>query len=135
MAAVVALSWKASNQVAAWTFAVLWLMRLSAKFNVFLGVQNLSKDFVPLHLKYLTSYFRVSRLNPLMPFSVGSASVVAFFLFTAVTPTSDGEATGLVLSASLLTLAVFEHLFLAVPVPDARLWRWAIPKPKTSGDF
>lgn len=133
MAAVVALSWKASNQVAAWTFAVLWLMRLSAKFNVFLGVQNLSKDFVPLHLEYLTSYFRVSRLNPLMPFSVGIASAVAFFLFTAVTPTSDGEATGLVLSASLLTLAVFEHLFLAVPVPDARLWRWAIRK--TSGDF
>ncbi len=125
MAAVVALSWKASNQVAAWTFAVLWLMRLSAKFNVFLGVQNLSKDFVPPHLKYLTSYFRVSRLNPLMPFSVGIASVVAFFLFTAVTPTSDGEATGLVLSASLLTLAIFEHLFLAVPVPDAWLWRWA----------
>ena len=51
MAAVVALSWNASNQVAVWTFAVLWLMRLSAKFDVFLGVQNLSQDFVPPHLK------------------------------------------------------------------------------------
>jgi putative photosynthetic complex assembly protein 2 len=133
MAAVVALSWKASNQVAAWTFAVLWVMRLSAKFNVFLGVRNLSQDFVPPQLQYLTSYFRVSRLNPLMPFSLGIASVVAVFLFTAVTPNSDGEATGLVLSASLLTLAIVEHLFLTVPVPDARLWRWAIPK--TSGDY
>ena len=133
MAAVVALSWNASNQVAAWTFAVLWLMRLSAKFNVFLGVQNLSKDFVPPHLKYLTSYFRVSRLNPLMPFSVGIASIVAFFLFAGGIPTSDAEATGFVLSATLLTLAIFEHLFLTVPVPDARLWRWAIPKP--SGDY
>ncbi|MEM8606152.1 MAG: putative photosynthetic complex assembly protein PuhE [Myxococcota bacterium] len=125
MAAVVALSWKAPNQVAAWTFGVLWLMRLSAKLNIFLGVQNLQQEFVPPHLRYLTSYFRVSRLNPLMPFSLGIASFFAFFLFTAVTPASDGEATGLVLSASLLTLAIFEHLFLAIPVPDAWLWRWA----------
>ena len=63
-----------------------------------------------------------------MPFSVGIGSVAAFSLFAAVAQTSDGEATGLVLSASLLTLAIFEHLFLAVPVPDAWLWRWATKK-------
>ncbi|MEM9194106.1 MAG: putative photosynthetic complex assembly protein PuhE [Myxococcota bacterium] len=125
MAVLVTLSWKAPNQVAAWTFAVLWLMRLSAKLNIFLGVQNLQQEFVPRHLKYLASYFRVSRVSLLMPFSLGIASVVAFLLFTAVTPASDGEATGLVLSASLLTLAIFEHLSLAIPVPDAWLWRWA----------
>ena len=36
-------------------------MRQSAKLNVFLGVRNLSEEFLPQHLHYLQSYFTRSR--------------------------------------------------------------------------
>ena len=36
------------NQVATWTFALLWVMRLSAKFNLFLGVRNRGEEFGPI---------------------------------------------------------------------------------------
>ena len=74
--AVVALTWGAPNQVGTWTFLVLWIMRLSAKLNVFLGVRNLTTEFIPQHLRYLLSYFRRARLNPLMPVSLLVASAV-----------------------------------------------------------
>ena len=40
---MVALTWGGANQVGTWTFLVLWVMRLSAKLNVFLGVPNLTE--------------------------------------------------------------------------------------------
>jgi putative photosynthetic complex assembly protein 2 len=41
------------NQVGTGTFAVLWVMRISAKLNLFLGVRNLSEELLPPHLAYL----------------------------------------------------------------------------------
>jgi putative photosynthetic complex assembly protein 2 len=126
--AVVALTWGAPNQVGTWTFFVLWIMRLSAKLNVFLGVRNLATEFIPAHLRYLLSYFRKARMNPLMPVSLLLGGAVVVHLFTAV---DGGAATGAVavgrtLVATLLALAVLEHLFLMLPLPDALLWRWAL---------
>jgi putative photosynthetic complex assembly protein 2 len=141
---IAALTWGEPNQVGTLTFLVLWVMRLSAKVNVFLGVRNLATEFIPEHLRYLLSYFRRAKLNPLMPFSlvVGTAVVVRF-----VAEATDGEATAFVLVgktllATILGLAVIEHLFLALPVPDALLWRWALrtpaplpqPQPHLRGD-
>jgi putative photosynthetic complex assembly protein 2 len=126
--AMVGLTWGAPNQVGTWTFLLLWIMRLSAKFNLFLGVRNITEEFIPTHLRYLVSYFRRARINPLMPVSVLSASAVVVHL--AIEASADG-ATGFVLVgrtllATLLGLAVLEHVFLAFPMPDALLWRWAI---------
>ena len=39
------------NRFALWTFLLLWAMRISAKLNVFLGVRNLSEDWLPDHLQ------------------------------------------------------------------------------------
>ena len=69
--AMLALTWGAPNQVAAIAFAVLFVMRISAKLNIFLGVPNLTVDFLPVQLAYLKSYFRVAVFNPLFPVSVG----------------------------------------------------------------
>jgi putative photosynthetic complex assembly protein 2 len=103
-------------------------MRLSAKFNVFLGVRNLTEQFVPAHLRYMLGYFRRARMNPLMPVSIVVASaVVARLLGHALTADATPfVVVGRTLVATLLGLAVVEHAFLAVPVPDAVLWRWAI---------
>ncbi len=126
--AVVALTWNQPNQVGTHTFLVLWIMRLSAKFNVFLGVRNLSEQFVPDHLRYMLGYFRRARLNALMPISVVAGSLVALRLLAGALAhdASHFDVVSHALVATLLGLAVLEHIFLAVPLPDALLWRWAI---------
>jgi putative photosynthetic complex assembly protein 2 len=129
---LVALTWRAPNQVATWTFGVLWVMRLSAKLNVFLGVRNLSEDFIPEHLQYLRSYFRRAKLNPLMPLSIlGASAALVWMVELARTQGPHGAAgVGTTLVATMLGLAVLEHVFLAVPVPDAVLWKWALRRPE-----
>jgi len=128
LAGVVAITWGAPNQVGTWTFLVLWVMRLSAKLNIFLGVRNLATEFIPAHLRYLLSYFRKARLNPLMPVSLLSSSAVVAYLLLSPGggELSEFAVVGRTLVATLLALAVIEHLFLALPVPDALLWRWAL---------
>ncbi len=128
LALVVTLAWGAPNQVGTLTFLVLWVMRLSSKFNLYLGVRNVAEEFIPDHLRYLTSYFRKARLNPLMPISIALASMAAAVLAKQAFAPSADEFLRLrsVLVGTLLALAIIEHLFLTLPVPDAMLWRWAV---------
>jgi putative photosynthetic complex assembly protein 2 len=125
---VLAATWGQPNQTGWWTFAVLWAMRQSAKLNVFLGVRNLSESFLPLHLKYLGTYFTRKAMNPLLPVSVAVASFVAVRAWQAAA--ADGatafDITALALAASLLTLAIVEHLFMVLPVPSEALWNWGM---------
>jgi len=125
--AVLILTWDAPNQTGTATFMVLWIMRISAKFNVFLGVQNLTTDFIPEHLGYMLSYFKRAPMNPLMPISVlaGSVGVVWLTVQAFEADTLPFRVTAIMLVATTLALAVIEHVFLVVPVPDALLWRWA----------
>lgn len=126
--ALVAITWGTSNQVATWTFLVLWVLRLSAKLNVFVGVRNLSEEFIPPHLRYLTSYFRRARFSPLMLGSVVCASLALLPLVSgAASPeASRFTVSGHTLVATMLGLGIVEHLFLALPLPDAMLWRWIL---------
>lgn len=125
---VVALCWNAPNQVAVWTYLVLWAMRASAKLNVFLGVRNLSEDFLPPHLRYLASYFRQAPMNRLFPFTVTLAVVVDVLLFEQAVASADDAfgSTALMLVATLLLLAIVEHWCLVVPVNLSALWQWQL---------
>ncbi len=127
LVAIAGLTWSAPNQVGTRTFLVLWGMRLSSKFNVFLGVRNVSEEFIPDHLRYLLSYFRRARINPLMPVVIAASLFFAVRIGSAALA-ADGafEQVGLTLVATILGLGVIEHVFLALPLPDALLWRWAI---------
>ncbi|MGQ0672664.1 MAG: putative photosynthetic complex assembly protein PuhE [Hyphomicrobium sp.] len=128
LVALAALSWQATNTIAAWTFFILWVMRLSAKLNVFLGVPNLTEHFLPDHLQYLTSYFSRRPMNLLFPVSVMVPTVVTALLVQASigAHATDFEATGLTFLATLLGLAVIEHWFLVLPMPSAALWTWGL---------
>lgn len=125
---VVALTWGGSNQVGTLTFVVLWVMRISAKLNIFLGVRNLTEDFIPHHLAYMKSYFRRAHINPLMPISLAGATGFTWLLVRS--GIAEGASThavaGAALVATMLGLAGLEHLLLMVPVPDALLWKWAM---------
>jgi len=46
----------------------------------------------------------------------------------AATP---GTAVGFALLTCLALLAVLEHLFMVLPLPDEKLWRWMMPARKT----
>ncbi len=125
---IVALTWGGTNQVGTATFGVLWLMRISAKLNVFLGVRNLSLQLLPLHLRYLGSYFRQRAMNLLFPFVVTAATVVAVWLVrnALAQPAGSAAAVGGWLVATLLVLAIVEHWLLVLPLEATALWRWAM---------
>lgn len=127
-ALIIALSWGAENQVAAWTYVALWTMRISAKLNIFFGVPNLTEEFLPENLQFLKSYFKNKPMNLLFPFSVtiGTAVTVQLFALAAHAQTSSFEAAAYLLVGALMALAVLEHWFMVLPIQDAALWRWAL---------
>lgn len=136
-ALVAVLCWDEPNRVGLWTFSILWLMRWSAKLNVFLGVPNLHGDWLPEHLGFLQSYMGHRPMNHLFPISVTAGTVITALLAISALGADPGgfEATGLTLVTVLLALAVLEHWFLVLPIPDEALWRWAVsegPRPGRS---
>jgi putative photosynthetic complex assembly protein 2 len=128
--AIVALTWNQPNQVGTWTFLVLWALRTSAKLNLFLGVRNLSEEFLPPHLSYLSSFFRRRALNWLFPITVTAASgVLAWIVLRALQPSADpATVLGLTLVGTLLALGIVEHWMLVLPVSTTALWRWAMAR-------
>ena len=103
-------------------------MRTSAKLNLFLGVRNLSEEFLPEHLAYMESFFRRRTMNFLFPFSLAAscAVMVSLALRTLETGLPEGQVVGGMLVLSLLFLAIVEHLLLVLPLPTTALWRWAL---------
>ena len=68
------------NEVGLWTFVILWVMRISAKLNVYLGVPNLTEEFLPAHLTYLKTYFCRRSMNLLFPLSVTLSTIATWLL-------------------------------------------------------
>lgn len=125
--ALAALTWGQPNQAAPLTFLLLFTMRLSAKFNLYFGVPNLSDEMFPEHLAYLKTYFRKRRMNTLFPVSIafGGAIAVWAWLIAEASSAGSGAAASATLVAGLAALGVVEHLFLVLPLRDAKLFRWA----------
>jgi len=128
--AILALTWGAPNQVGTATYLVLWVMRTSAKLNLFLGVRNLSEAFLPSHLAYLASFFRRRAMNPLLPVSVIAASAYLALLISqaADVGTTGAQAVGYALIGTLLALAILEHFMLVLPLDTTAAWRWAMAR-------
>ncbi|MEL7449568.1 MAG: putative photosynthetic complex assembly protein PuhE [Pseudomonadota bacterium] len=118
-------TWNAPNQVGLWTFCILWLMRWSAKLNIFLGVRNVQMEFLPSHLQYLSTFMAQRPMNILFPFSLLLAGGTVGWLVSEVRASdgSDFAVTAGVMMATLLVLAIFEHVLLVMKIPDSILWR------------
>lgn len=125
---VLAITWGGPNQVGTWAFMVLWVMRLSAKLNLFLGVRNLGEQFLPEHLRYLRTYFTRRQMNPLFPISITASTVAAVMLARQAMGAQPGsfEAVASTLVAALLALAVLEHWVMVLPLPSEALWSWCL---------
>jgi putative photosynthetic complex assembly protein 2 len=125
--AVVAATWGGANQIGTWTFAILWVMRLSTKLNLFLGVPILNDELLPAHLRYLASFFARKAMNLLFPVSVTVSTVLLVVLLQWASALDAPEsAVGYTLLAALTALAILEHWFMALPLPVAALWSWSL---------
>ncbi|MFW5881493.1 MAG: putative photosynthetic complex assembly protein PuhE, partial [Roseicyclus sp.] len=118
----------AENQFGMWTFALLFAARVSAKLNLYLGVRKINVEFIPEHLDHLPSHFRTARMNWLFPISITGLSVAAaYWLGHVGAAATEAQAVGYALLGALTVLALVEHWFMVLPLPDERLWRWMLP--------
>ncbi len=124
---IAAATWGAPNQTATLTFMLLFVMRLSAKLNIFAGVPHLSIEMMPDHMRYLASYFRIRRPTAFFGVSVIGVTLLAGVLARAALASTGGIATGYALAFALVLLALIEHGFLVVPWQDSRLFSWFVP--------
>ena len=130
---ILVITWGQPNQVGTWTFAVLWVMRTSAKLNLFFGVRNLSEEFLPAHLTYMGGYFRRRRMNAFFPPALLAAIAVLTLMILRIPDGTDAQAVGWILVSTMLAMAILEHFLLVLPLPSTALWRWAL-RNRTSPD-
>ncbi|SOB93044.1 putative photosynthetic complex assembly protein PuhE [Rhodobacter maris] len=116
------------NRIGLLTFGILYTARISAKLNLFLGVPRINVQFLPSPLAHLASHFKLARMNFLFPVSVTVLTFAAgCFLERAISAESDAGFIGHVLIAVLTLLALLEHWFMVLPLPDQKLWTWMLP--------
>lgn len=133
-----ALTWAQANRWGFWLFLAMWLMHLSAKLNIFLGVRNFYIEFLPMHLHPLDRLLIRQPSNFFMPISIILAASIALTLvYHAIIPTTDpAHSAGYLFVGVMIGLGILEHLLLVLPIP-ATLWGWGVrllPRhPQTSG--
>ena len=134
---LIALTRGLANQMAIWTFVVLWWMHQSAKLNVFFGVPNLGEELLPDHLRYLRSFMTRRPMNLLFPVSVTLSTIIAVLLVqkAAAQNATPFEAAAFTMLATLMVLAIAEHWFLVAPLSANALWQFAVKEPSKGREF
>ncbi|MDR7125630.1 putative photosynthetic complex assembly protein PuhE [Pseudotabrizicola sp. 4114] len=131
LCALVILSHDAPNIFGLWTFAILFFARISAKLNLFFGVPRIHTEFLPRPLAHLASHFRRAPMNAVFPVSITALSYASYcFTERALTAPTPGSLIGFTLLSALTLLALLEHWFMVIPLPDQKLWRWMLPERK-----
>ncbi len=136
---IVIFSHDAPNIFGLWTFAILFFARISAKLNLFFGVPRINTEFLPRPLAHLASHFRRAPMNAVFPLSITALSFAAACLLERIyTAPNIGAEVGFTLLTALTLLALLEHWFMVLPLPDQKLWRWMMPErkimaPRTAG--
>jgi putative photosynthetic complex assembly protein 2 len=114
--------WFSGNATATWCFMMLWLMHLSARLNVFLGVRNVSAEFVPAHMEVLKGFLRKRNMNPLFPFSCLALLALTVYL------TLQTQTFSMTMATTLAAIGLLEHVLLMLPLPIERMWNWSLSR-------
>ncbi len=118
----------AANAVAFQVFLMFFALRLSAKLNLFVGAPHFTDEFLPARLSHLRSYFSPRPAGAFLALTAGAAAIGAGALLYAASVTASAfDAVAFALLGALAALGALEHLFLALPLRDAALWRWLLP--------
>ncbi len=117
-----------SNQVALWTFVALWVLRQSAKINLFLGVPVTNDELMPDAVQFLKSYFARKPVGAFFPISVTLATAVLVIMVQRIVEVAATpfDVVGLTLVSTLFALGVVEHWFMLLPLPAITLWGWGM---------
>jgi putative photosynthetic complex assembly protein 2 len=127
-AVIVTLTWGNANQVALWTFAALWVLRQSAKINLFLGVPVTNDELMPQPVQFLKTFFIRKPVGAFFPMSVTLATAVLVILIQRIVEVAATpfDVVGLTLVSTLFALGVVEHWFMLLPLPAITLWGWGM---------
>ncbi|NBW53869.1 MAG: DUF3623 domain-containing protein [Betaproteobacteria bacterium] len=116
------------NHMALCTFALLWCMRLSAKLNLFFGVPFVGEQYLPVHLRYIGSYFKQAPVTLCFFLTMGASCVTWAWMVWEVQSGMVLVNAAWVLLCSLLGLAIIEHLLMVFAMPLQNLWSWAMKR-------
>ena len=116
------------NHMALCTFALLWCMRLSAKLNLFFGVPFVGEQYLPLHLRYIGSYFKQAPVTLCFYLTMGLSCMTWGWMVWEVASGLVLVNAAWVLLSSLLGLAIIEHLLMVFALPLQKLWGWAMKR-------
>jgi putative photosynthetic complex assembly protein 2 len=125
---LVALQQGQPNHMALCTFALLWCMRLSAKLNLFFGVPFVGEQYLPVHLRYIGSYFKQAPVTWCFYLTMGVSCVTWGWMVWEVQSGLVLVNAAWVLLCSLLGLAIIEHLLMVFAMPLQNLWSWAMKR-------
>lgn len=127
-AAVAVLTWNSANQVGLWTFAALWVLRQSAKINLFLGVPVTNDELMPEPVQFLKTFFARKPVGAFFPISVTLSTAVLVILVQRIVEVAATpfDVAGLTLVSTLFALGVVEHWFMLLPLPAITLWGWGM---------
>jgi len=119
---LIVLLYNATNAVGLYTYMVLWLMRWSAKLNLFFGVPNFNTSWIPERLAYISTYIKTGTITPFFFITIVCASTVVYQLLAKSNNVSLEYSLIFMMPAVLLILAILEHLFMLVPFQDLKMW-------------
>jgi putative photosynthetic complex assembly protein 2 len=127
-ALVFATTWGSANQVGLWTFTSLWVLRQSAKINLFLGVPVTNDELMPDAVQFLKTYFAKKPVSAFFPISVTLSTGVLVILIQRIVEVAEKpfDVVGLTLVSTLFALGVVEHWFMLLPLPAITLWSWGM---------
>jgi putative photosynthetic complex assembly protein 2 len=131
---LVALQVGHENHTAICTFALLWLMRLSSKLNLFFGVPQVGEQYLPRHLHYMGSYFKKREVGLFFYFTMSISVLTWLGLVWQAHEGKIAITSHWVLLASLLGLAIVEHVLMMVPLSLERVWGWALKGDSSAAD-
>ena len=133
-AVVLAVTFGAENQVGLWTYTALWVLRQSAKINLFLGVPVTNDELMPDAVQFLKTYFCRGPVSAFFPISVTLATAVLVVMIQRIVEVADTpfEVVGLTLVSTLFALGVVEQLVHGLL--DAGLVSQRRAEPRSSGE-
>jgi putative photosynthetic complex assembly protein 2 len=95
---------------------------------LFFGVPQVGEQYLPVHLRYIGSYFKSGRISPFFFFTMALSVVVWSWMVWELQTGAVMISAAWVLLSSLLGLAIIEHLLMVFALPLQRLWGWAMKR-------
>jgi putative photosynthetic complex assembly protein 2 len=93
---------------------------------LYFGVPQVGEQYLPSHLQYMASYFRKSSVTGCFYLTMTFSTCIWLWLVLQAQRGAVEVSTGWVLLASLLGLAIIEHVLMLFALPLQRLWGWAM---------